>query len=377
MAHNKTPEQLIQEQTLLAIRNEIDAIDRQLQDLINQRATCAEKVAEIKQRDGAQEQVVFYRPDREAQVLRTVMERNQGPLRDKEIARLFREVMSACLAHEKPLQVAYLGPKGTFTQTASLKHFGHSAQCFPMATIEEVFRDVEAFGTNYGVVPVENSTEGMVNHTLDRFRSSSLSICGEVELRVHQNLLVKPGTKLHEIEKIFSHQQSLGQCHTWLTTHLNQVQRMTVNSNAEAARLVAESPASGAKFAAIAGTAAAEEYELEVAYANIEDQPDNSTRFLVVGHEAVPATDHDKTSLMVWAKHRSGTLYHLLAPFQYYGINMTSIESRPSGIQAAGPVFYIDFEGHQEDALVQELLQDLESQVTGIRILGSYPQAVV
>ncbi|HBD23169.1 MAG TPA: prephenate dehydratase [Oceanospirillaceae bacterium] len=366
-----------QEQQLGLLRDEIDRIDQEIQSLINQRAVCAQRVAEVKQNYQGVEDAVFYRPEREAQVLRRVMERNQGPLGNEEMARLFRELMSACLAHEKTMQVAFLGPEGTFTQSAALKHFGHSVNTLPMGSIDEVFREVEAKTAHYGVVPIENSSEGMVNHTLDSFRQSNLVICGEVEMRVHQNLLIKADTDLGQIKRIYSHQQSLAQCRTWLDTHLSKVERIEVNSNAEAARRVAQAVEDDGSVAAIAGALAADLYGLEIAHANIEDQPDNTTRFLIIGHNSVPVSGQDKTSILVMARNKSGALYHILEPFQRHNVSMTSIESRPSGAGLWGYVFYIDFEGHVDDANVQGVLADLESEVAELRILGSYPQAVL
>ena len=366
-----------QEQQLGLLRDEIDSIDQQIQKLINQRASCAQRVADVKQAFQGTKEAVFYRPEREAQVLRKVMERNGGPLDNEEMARLFREVMSACLAHEKPMQVAFLGPQGTFTQSAALKHFGHSVVTVPLGSIDEVFREVEAKSANYGVVPIENSSEGMVNNTLDSFRQSNLVICGEVEMRVHQNLLVQAGTDIDNVECIYSHQQSLAQCRSWLDTHLYKAERFAVSSNAEAARRVAEAGENTGKVAAIAGSMAADLYGLEIANANIEDQPDNTTRFLIIGHNSVPSSGQDKTSILVLARNKSGALYHILEPFQRHNVSMTSIESRPSGAGLWGYVFYIDFEGHLDDANVQAVLTDLDTEVAELRVLGSYPQAVL
>jgi len=219
--------------TLDQVRHRIDALDEQIQTLISERAQCAQQVAEIKKAEDPAA-TVFYRPEREAQVLQKVMARNQGPLHPEEMARLFREIMSACLALESPMKIAFFGPAGTFTQTAALKHFGHSVRTFPLATIDEVFREVEAGAVNYGVVPVENSTEGVVTHTADSFISSTVRIIGEVQLRIHHHLLVSEGTKADAISSIYSHQQSLAQCRKWLDAHFPHAQRVAVSSNAEA-----------------------------------------------------------------------------------------------------------------------------------------------
>ncbi|MBL4607903.1 MAG: chorismate mutase, partial [Pseudomonadales bacterium] len=226
---------------LLALRTEIDKIDRELQVLLNRRAGCALKVAEVKSSETAGGgPVLFYRPEREAQVLRDVMQRNEGPLGGETVARLFREIMSACLALEEPMKIGFLGPAGTFTQEAALKHFGHGVVSVSFSSIDAVFREVEAGSVNYGVVPVENSTEGVVNHTLDSFFNSTLKVCGEVELRIHHHLLIPEGRSNKEIKKIYSHQQSLAQCRSWLDGNWPKVERVAVSSNAEAARLAAK-----------------------------------------------------------------------------------------------------------------------------------------
>lgn len=244
--------------SLQSLRDQIDKIDANIQALISERAHCAQQVAEIKKSDGSVE-TIFYRPEREAQVLRKVMERNQGPLGNEEMARLFREIMSSCLALEQPVRVAYLGPEGTFTQAAALKHFGHACVSVPMAAIDEVFREVAAGAVHYGVVPVENSTEGVVNHTLDNFMESSVHICGEVELRIHQHLLVSDVTKTENITRIYSHAQSLAQCRKWLDSHFPKAERVAVASNAEAAKRIQ----SEWNAAAIAGDMAADLYSLK------------------------------------------------------------------------------------------------------------------
>src|SRR5690554_4186727 len=278
---------------LAKLRERIDQIDRQIQQLISERARCAQQVGEVKQRSQSEEEPVFYRPEREAQVLRAVMERNEGPLSNEEMARLFREIMSACLALEKPMRIAYLGPEGTFTQAAALKHFGHSVNSVSMATIPEVFREVEAGAANYGVVPVENSTEGVVNHTLVMFITSRLKILGEVQLRIHHHLLALPDADRQNITRIYSHQQSLAQCRQWLDAHWPQVERIAVSSNAEAARRASQE----AGAAAIAGEMAGELYGLVPIAKNIEDRPNNTTRFLIVGPDQVAARDRKSTRL--------------------------------------------------------------------------------
>ena len=366
----------MKEQALKVLRMEIDALDEKIQALIATRAELAAEVAKVKKETNTQS--VFYRPEREAQVLSRVIERNKSLLKDKDVGHIFREIMSACLALEQPLKIAFLGPEGTFTQAAALKHFGHSVISAPLGSIDEVFREVEAKSAHYGVVPIENSSEGMINNTLDSFRHSALVISGEVEMRIHQNLLVAEGTDLSQVERIYSHAQSLAQCRSWLDNHMPYAERFAVSSNAEAARRVAtQTHDDVGKVAAIAGTMAAELYGLQLPHENIEDQPDNTTRFLIIGHASVPASGQDKTSLLVLARNKPGALYHILEPFHRHNVSMTSIESRPSGQGAWGYVFYIDFEGHHEDEKVQQVLQDLDQDAVEVRILGSYPQAVL
>lgn len=360
-----------EEKQLLVIRDRIDTIDQQIQDLLNERAKAAQEVATIKLTSSPD--AVFYRPEREAQVLRNVMARNTGPLNNESMARLFREIMSSCLALEKPLDIAYLGPEGTFTQAAALKHFGHAILMQSMPAISDVFSEVESGGADYGVVPIENSTEGVVSHTLDMFIKSPLSICGEVSIRINQNLMSQ-AVSLSEIDKIYSHQQSLAQCRGWLDRHIDRnVERIAVSSNAEAAKLVAED----SKAAAIAGENAANLYQLNVLETNIEDEPGNTTRFLVIGKQQIPASGEDKTSLMLATKNEAGGLHGLLTPLAEHHISMTRIESRPSRRGIWDYVFFIDVLGHQDDENVQKAFKILSERASLFKILGSYPVAVL
>lgn len=357
---------------LATLRDRIDDIDRQLQVLINQRAECAQQVAQSKMAAEGDD-THFYRPEREAQVLRQIMERNQGPLSSEEIARLFREIMSSCLALERPIKVAYLGPEGTFTQQAALKHFGHGAISVPMAAIDEVFREVEAGAVDYGVVPVENSTEGVISHTLDSFMDSSLQICGEVVLRIHQHLMVGENSRPDKISTIYSHASSLAQCRKWLDAHYPHAERVAMPSNAEAARKVKGEWHS----AAIAGDMAAELYGLTRLAEKIEDTPDNSTRFLIIGRQEVPPSGDDKTSLMVSMRNQPGALFEVLDPFHRHGVDMTRIESRPSHTGVWNYVFFIDFKGHTASSNVQQVLQDIGEKAADLKILGAYPRGVL
>jgi chorismate mutase/prephenate dehydratase len=305
-------------------------------------------------------------------VLRRVKENNPGPLSGESVARLFREIMSACLALEKPLKVAYLGPEGTFTQAAAIKHFGHAANTEPCASIDEVFRNVEAGTVDYGVVPVENSTGGAVGTTLDLLLEAPLKVCGEVDLRVHQFLLRKPGAKVKAV-KVYSHAQSLAQCHEWLNLHLPGAERIPVVSNAKAAQLAGEDE----NAAAIAGEAAAEVYGLEKVAQNIEDEPNNTTRFLVIAqHDAAPS-GRDKTSLVLSSNNFPGAVYELLAPFAHFGVSMSKLESRPSRTGLWEYMFFVDVEGHQQDEKVAQALAELRDKAAFLKVLGSYPAAVL
>jgi len=359
------------DQSLIELREKIDAIDRQIQSLIGQRALCARQVGEIK---GLKDKADFYRPEREAQVLRAVAERNEGPLSNEEMLRLFREIMSACLAQEEPLKIAFLGPEGTFTQSAVYAQFGHSVRALAVPTIDEVFHEVEAGVADFGVTPVENSTEGSVNHTLDMFLTSPLKICGEVELRIRQHLLGRMGD-MSKIKRVCSHSQSFAQCRTWLAEYLPNAEKIVVSSNAEAARRARDEEGT----AAVAGEAAAQLYNLNVLYSDIEDQGDNTTRFLVIGREMFPPSGNDKTSLLVSAGSTEGpgVLLHLLEPLAKHNINMTRIESRPSRRRKWDYVFFVDIDGHAEDDGVREALAEMSRKTDLFRVLGAYPKAVV
>jgi len=362
---------------LADLRSQIDAVDSQLHELLNQRARLARQVGVSKHRDG--HLVDFYRPEREAQVLQQALERNAvarktGALRDEEVVRLFREIMSACLAQEEPLKVAFLGPEGTFSQTAVHKHFGHSVRALSLVSIDEVFHEVEAGHADFGVVPVENSTEGSVNHTLDRFLTSPLKICGEVELRIQQCLMGRMDS-LQQIRRVCSHPQSLAQCRQWLNENLPDVERIAVSSNAEAARRARDEVGT----AGIAGQTAAEVYGLTLLAPGIEDRPDNTTRFFVVGRRVFGASGRDRTTLLVSTgkTEAPGALYRLLEPLAQNRISMTRIESRPSQRGKWDYVFFIDLEGHVEDAPVAAALTELKSRASLFRVLGSYPRAIL
>ncbi len=355
---------------LSGIRDQIDSIDRQIQTLINQRAECAQQVAEIKISAGETEH--FYRPEREAQVLTEIKKRNKGPLGDDAMARLFREIMSSCLALERPIKVAFLGPAGTYNHAAASKHFGSFVEQCPVDNIEDIFRIVETGEVHFGVAPIENSTEGVVSHTLDLLINSSLVICGEVDLRIRHNL-ISSQTELNKIKRVYAHQQSLAQCRLWLDQHLPEAEHFAVRSNAEAVRLVKDDPAA----AAIAGKMASEIYGVPILCSEIEDEPDNTTRFIVIGRNQVPPSGNDRTSLLITTGNKPGALYKMLQPLANRNIGMSKIESRPSRQGVWEYVFFIDIEGHKDDAEVSEALSEIEHETAMIRILGSYPKAIL
>lgn len=350
---------------LLKLRGNIDRLDQEILDRLAERARSAQRIGEIKQGN-------LYRPEREAQVLRRLAEANPGPLPNQAVQRIFREIMSACLALEHPLRVAYLGPAGTFSESASRKHFGSAPTFMARATIDEVFRSVEAGVVDYGVVPVENSTEGAVGGTLDLLLAHSLQVCGEVRLRIHQNLLSR-AEGIGAAKRLYSHAQSLAQCHEWLNRNLANLPRVPVASNAEAARLASED----AESCAIAGEAAAELYGLNVLAANIEDDPNNTTRFLVIAHHDAGQSGHDKTSLVCSAVNRPGAMHGLLEPFARHGVSMTKLQSRPAAGGLWEYVFYIDIEGHRTDEAVAQALAELDQRAAFLKVLGSYPVAVI
>lgn len=350
------------------LRKGIDSIDEEVLRLINQRAQLAHRIGEIKQGN-------LYRPEREAQVLRRLAEANQGPLAVAAVQRVFREIMSASLALEQPLCIAYLGPEGTFSESAAQKHFGSAPKLVPCVTIDDTFRAVEAGNANYAVVPVENSSEGAIGRTLDLLLSSPLKICGEVSLRIHQNLLSKADS-LAGVKRVYSHAQSLAQCHEWLNRCLGQLPRVPVASNAEAARMAADDSES----CAIAGEAAAQRYGLNVLQANIEDDPNNTTRFLVLAEHDANPSGQDKTSFVCSAQNRPGAMLALLSPLAAHAVSMTKFESRPARGFGGGRweyVFFVDVEGHQQDTSVASAMKTLTESAGFVKVLGSYPAAIL
>lgn len=356
---------------LLAIRDRIDAIDDQILELLAKRAQCADEVGETKRAAG-EKNLWFYRPEREAQILQRMTADNKGLLGSERITAIYREIISSCLALEQTIKVAFLGPEGTFTQEAANKHFGQSIETIPVASIGHVFREVENGLVDYGVVPIENSTEGVISYTLDMFMNSPLKISGEIKLRIHQNLLTNIDN-WKDVERVYSHQQSLAQCREWLDVNLPNAERIPVASNTEAAVMACNDDAA----AAIAGIKAAEIYNLKIAQKDIEDSIDNTTRFLVIGKQDVPASGVDKTTLMISAKNRAGALYKLLTPLANNGLDMTRIESRPSRNVNWEYYFFLDVNGHADDDNVARALAELGSEAELMRVLGSYPKAIL
>jgi chorismate mutase/prephenate dehydratase len=349
------------------LRQAIDRVDDRILEAINERAKLARAIGTLKAGQA-------YRPEREAQVLRRIKERNPGPLAAETTALLFREIMSACLALERPITVAYLGPKGTFSERATVKHFGLAADALPTASIDEVFRAVESGAADFGVVPVENSTEGAVGRSLDLMPQSPINVCGEVVVRIHHHLMAKlPPKELADIKRVFSHGQSLAQCHEWLNSNLPRVERVAVASNAEAARRAADEPGS----AAVAGEMAAEHYGLAILASNIEDEPNNTTRFLILGDYQPKPSGKDKTSMVLSARNRAGAVYEMLTPFATRGVSMTKFESRPSRVALWEYLFFVDIEGHRDDANVAAALAEVEKIAGYLKVLGSYPAAVL
>jgi chorismate mutase/prephenate dehydratase len=348
------------------LRREIDRIDEELAGLLEKRAAAAKRIGELKGGTPA------YRPERESQILNRVT-RNPGLLPAERVAAVFREIISACRGLEEAIRVSYLGPEGTFSEQAVRKHFGRAVEALPVASVDEAFRRCESGGAQFTVVPAENSTEGVVGRTLDLLVATPLRICAEIELRVQQNLLSKTDS-LRAIRKLYSHSQSLAQCNGWLAQNLPSVERIPVASNAEAAqRAAAEDGA-----AAIAGEAAGERYGLNALARSIEDDPNNTTRFLVLGNIDPGPSGRDRTSLVMSADNKPGAVHALLTPLAEYRVSMTRIESRPARARSSlwEYLFFVDVEGHQKDEGVAAAIAALRSKAPFLKILGSYPVAV-
>jgi len=344
----------------------IDALDERIVLLLNERAAHARSIGEIKGDAPA------YRPEREAQVLRHVSAVGAGPLAPERVAAVFSEIMSACRALEQPMTVAYLGPEGTFSEMAMFKQFGHGAQGLPVASIDEVFRSVESRASHNAVVPVENSTEGAIGRTLDLLLTTPLKICGEVVLRVRQNLIAKHGERsISSYTRVYSHPQSLGQCHAWLMQNLPGAERAPVSSNAEAARRAGEE--TGA--CAIGPELAAERYGLALVARGIEDDPRNMTRFLVLGWDEAGPSGRDRTSIVMSAANRPGAVHELISPFARHGVSLSRIESRPARTGQWEYLFYVDLEGHLSEPQVAQALAEVKEKAPFVKVFGSYPAA--
>lgn len=356
-----------EKQQLTEIRNQIDSIDQQIQELIGKRAECAQKVADIKTQ-GGDVNAVFYRPEREAQVLRAVKERNESLLPDNEMAKLFREIMSACLALEQPVTVAFLGPEGSYSHASMVKQFGSSAHPHPVSTIEDVFEAVEKGEANYGIVPVENSSEGVVKQTQNELIHSGLKVSGEVDMEIHHCLL-STNPDIEQVKKVVAHPQALGQCEEWIKNNLPWAEIEAVDSNALAAKMARED----SSLAAIASEQAAQLYQLIVLEKHIEDFKDNTTKFWVVGREYTQPSGCDKTAIIVSMQNKAGALLDILACFSERGINMTRIISRPSSDKTWDYVFFIDVLGHKDDENVHSALASVEDKAAFYKLLGSFP----
>jgi chorismate mutase / prephenate dehydratase len=356
------------EPELLAFRSRIDALDRDLLELLNQRAALAQQVGELKKREGS----VAFRPEREAQVIEGLKAENPGPLQSDSIAPIWREIMSACRALETPSRVAYLGPAGTFSELAAIGFFGSTIVKVPCATVDEVFHVTSAGAADFGVVPVENSSEGVVTRSLDLFLTTPLFIIGETSLYVRHNLLRKLNS-LDDIRAVCAHPQALAQCHAWLGNHLPNAERRPVSSNAEGARLASLDPA----LAGIASTLAASEFGLHIVAPAIQDDAHNRTRFAIVAHPhqhpQPKASGSDCTSLVVSVANRPGAVHDMLVPLKHHGVSMTRFESRPARSGQWEYYFYIDLQGHPDQPHVAAALAELRSVCAFFKLLGTYP----
>ena len=348
-----------------SIRKKIDELDAELLQMLNQRSSLAIEAGENKKEE------VIYKPEREAYILRQLIKINTGPLSDKQIVNIFKEIISGCRAQEKDMDIAFLGPEGTYSDSAVKENFGSSINKTASDTIEEVFKEVSERKSDYGIVPIQNSSEGPINVTLDCLSDCNLNICGEIEMLIHHSLmglnqaLPKKGFEIH------AHEQTLAQCKNWLDAYCPDVNRVSVSSNAQAAKNAKKN----SEIFAIAGALAAGKYGLEIIKRNIEDYPNNTTRFISIGLQEVASTGRDKTSLLVTTKNESGALYNLLKPIQKNGLNLTHITYRPSKVDKWNYSFFFDFEGHKDDKKVKSLLEELDTTEAEIKLLGSYPKA--
>ncbi|GAB4482956.1 MAG: prephenate dehydratase [Thermodesulfovibrionales bacterium] len=351
-----------------AFRKRIDRIDDKILELLNERAESVVEIGKIKKKQKTR----FYKPDRERQILDRITGQNTGPFPNDALKAIYREILSASLSLEEPLKVTCLGPLGTYTHLAALRHFGSSAAFMPVDSIKKVFENVETNKAEYGVVPIENSNEGVVSHTLDMFVDSDLQVVAEIIIEISHNLLSRQ-TERSKIQKIYSHPQALAQCRGWLESNMPGVPTSETTSTSRAAELAAREP----KAAAIASELAARMYDLTIVERSIQDGRRNITRFLVISKEFPHRTGHDKTSVMFTIKHKPGSLYEVLLPFKRSKINLTKIESRPSKRKAWEYIFFVDMEGHIEDRRIRKAIDALTENCLYLKILGSYPQGRV
>ena len=352
---------------LAPLREGIDALDRQILDLVTQRARLALQVGEVKHKAGGSDTTVL-RPEREAQVIRRLQELNGGPLPDSAVRAVWTEIISACRGLERGLTVAYLGPEGTYSEMAAYAHFGHAISTLPCATFDEIFRAVEGNRADVGMVPVENSTEGAVNRTLDLLLASPVRILGESSLLVRHSLMTQSGS-LEGVTRVMAHPQALAQCQGWLKQNADGLQREVASSNAEAARLASLDPT----IAAIAAESTADSWGLQIVASGIQDDPHNRTRFVAIGHDDTLPSGRDKTSLILAVPNRAGAVVQMLMPLSQNGVSMTRFESRPARTGQWEYYFYVDIEGHRTDPAVAKALQDLQAQTAFFKVLGSYP----
>lgn len=351
---------------LAPLRAKIDALDEQLLELLSQRARAAQEVGQLKHNSHAP----VFRPEREKQVIEGLLAKNSGPLTQAGITSIWREIMSACRALEAPVRVAYLGPAGTFSEQAALTQFGQCIQKVPCASIDEVFRSVDAGAADFGVAPIENSSEGAISRTLDLLLDTDLKITGEVALPIHHHLLTQSGN-LEGVTRVCAHPQALAQCQRWLSSHASHLERQAVSSNGEAAKIASEDP----KAAAIAGDLAQQEYSLQVVQNLIQDDPHNRTRFVVVSHGQCESSGKDQTSVILSVDNKPGAVHQLLEPLAKHGVSMSRLESRPARRGTWEYFFYIDMDGHAKDPKVAKALMELEKEASFFKNLGSYPRS--
>lgn len=356
---------------LAELYQKTDLIDEQIQALVDQRAGVSLQISGVRRVVSSSGDIDGYQPERDAKVLRDVARRNSGPVQTEQLQRIFREILSASVALEEPITVAYLGPEGTYSHTATNRYFGHTVQTQPEPGIADIFHAVEAGRARFGVVPVENSTEGAVNQTLDLLTQTTLRVCGEVGMRI-QHCLLSNASTMNDIREVHAHPQALAQCQHWLNANLPDAIRVSESSNAAAARLAIEKP----HIAAIAGETAAELYALTTIMKGIEDEKNNTTRFLVIGNQDIAPTGDDSSLLLVSAPHRPGGLRSMLGPLEDAGVSMTRIESRPSRSALWEYVFFINVNGHEHDGHLTNVIEQLREYAPLVKVLGSYPRAL-